>query len=507
MGGLTRIIAVLALFSYGCCQVLELSDRFLDGGTPDQPWLIMFYAPWCGHCKHLKPVFESVARSLKSSGIHVGKVDATRFNEAARTYNIRGFPTIKFIRGSEVTEFHNERTAEAIAKFAVRSNSPAFRPLQSGRLPDNLGDDAVSFVYVGPETHPLYTAFTSLAVKNRLDAFFFTSPVLPLGFPSDRKSKDAPSVFVVKEPNIIKQFHDSDAPSSAASASLSTWVEAERWPRLMEVSAVALRQLADLEKVAVIAVVEKSKEGDNQHHVNKLLKDSLRLLTEESTYLDDIDTKVQLGFTHDLTLISSITIGYVTPPSVIALEAKTSKYSVAPIDEEKLLSAAKSEKGKKEVFDALKSFVDDVEEDKVELYGGRGWMISIRRFLHEILSTIIAVWMESPLLGALVFGLPTLVISFIVYMLCCMETVDGPDLDALEDDEWDSEDEYAGGLEAGDGAHLEGAWRQQDGAFLEGGLADEGGGGDVGMKLRKRIGIDEDTTWDDVLRENVPPKP
>ena len=72
----------------------------------------------------------------------------------------------------------------------------------------------------------------------------------------------------------------------------------------------------------------------------------------------------------------------------------------------------------------------------------------------------------------------------------------------MEDDEWDSEDEYAGGLEAGDGAHLEGAWRQQDGAFLEGGLADEGGGGDVGMKLRKRIGIDEDTTWDDVLREN-----
>ena len=40
---------------------------------------------------------------------------------------------------------------------------------------------------------------------------------------------------------------------------------------------------------------------------------------------------------------------------------------MAPIDGEKLLSAAKSEKAKKEVFDALKSFVDNVEEDKVEV--------------------------------------------------------------------------------------------------------------------------------------------
>ena len=71
--------------------------------------------------------------------------------------------------------------------------------------------------------------------------------------------------------------------------------------------------------------------------------------------------------------------------------------------------------------------------------------------------------------------------------------------EGYEEEEWDSEDEYigsGGGLEAGDGGHVEAAWNAENDDFIE------GGGGDAGMRLRKRIGIDEDTTWDDVLREN-----
>ncbi len=81
-----------------CCtssdaKVLELSDRFLPL-RKEGMWLVKFYAPWCGHCKKLEPVFKHVGQSLAQENIRVGRIDCTRFTSVAHEFGIRGYPTI-----------------------------------------------------------------------------------------------------------------------------------------------------------------------------------------------------------------------------------------------------------------------------------------------------------------------------------------------------------------------------------------------------------------------------
>jgi len=56
--------------------------------------LLQFYAPWCGHCKKLEPIYEQVAAKLEGTSIKVAKVDATMHSDIASRYDVRGFPTI-----------------------------------------------------------------------------------------------------------------------------------------------------------------------------------------------------------------------------------------------------------------------------------------------------------------------------------------------------------------------------------------------------------------------------
>ncbi|GFX23191.1 protein disulfide-isomerase [Trichonephila clavipes] len=80
--------------------------------------LVEFYAPWCGHCKQLAPIYDELAEKYKDSAdVVIAKMDATA-NELEHT-KINSFPTIKLYKKgtNEVVEYNGERTLEGINKF------------------------------------------------------------------------------------------------------------------------------------------------------------------------------------------------------------------------------------------------------------------------------------------------------------------------------------------------------------------------------------------------------
>jgi thiol-disulfide isomerase/thioredoxin len=76
--------------------------------------VLIFIAPWCGHCKSAMPEF------IKASEMSDGKVilinsDDPKNKKLMEKHSVRGFPTIKKANG---TEYKGGRTSEDIKKFA-----------------------------------------------------------------------------------------------------------------------------------------------------------------------------------------------------------------------------------------------------------------------------------------------------------------------------------------------------------------------------------------------------
>jgi len=69
-----------------------------------------FFAPWCGHCKHLAPIYEQVATTLKTSSTdkHVAKVDCTKHKDLCSRFGVQGYPTVKFIHVPKVNDENSE---------------------------------------------------------------------------------------------------------------------------------------------------------------------------------------------------------------------------------------------------------------------------------------------------------------------------------------------------------------------------------------------------------------
>lgn len=71
----------------------------------NQPCVALFYAPWCGHCKKIKPTWNKIMKNHDGKKLKVIDVNCDENKELAKKHNIQGFPTIKFLpNGLDVSE-------------------------------------------------------------------------------------------------------------------------------------------------------------------------------------------------------------------------------------------------------------------------------------------------------------------------------------------------------------------------------------------------------------------
>jgi len=177
------------------CAVGEITDSNFDVKLAE-PHFVMFYAPWCGHCKQLAPKLKKAAKELADMGIKVGAVDVEPNPSVQGKFpDIRGFPTLKFLPSSntkKAVDYNGAREVEAIVEFAKQQAKASGATLNEPVVTKALKD--------------MYTFFGRAAVDRK-------PAVLVVGGARD---KEPPAWLGKAAADLRKQERDPGAPSPEA---------------------------------------------------------------------------------------------------------------------------------------------------------------------------------------------------------------------------------------------------------------------------------------------------
>jgi len=84
-------------------QAIEASPALFNKliSKSDLPIVVDFWAPWCGPCKMMAPVFNKIAGTFKDKAIFI-KVNTESHQQLAAQYGIRSIPTLKIFHSGQI---------------------------------------------------------------------------------------------------------------------------------------------------------------------------------------------------------------------------------------------------------------------------------------------------------------------------------------------------------------------------------------------------------------------
>lgn len=158
--------ALAALGANASSSVLDLIPDNFDKVVlqSNKPALVEFFAPWCGHCKNLAPVWEELATKLDfaKDKVSIAKVDADAQKGLGQRFGVQGFPTLKWFDGKSETptDYNGGRDLESLTNFVVEKTGIKIKAKKAAPSAVEMLTDASFKTEIGGDKDVL-VAFTA----------------------------------------------------------------------------------------------------------------------------------------------------------------------------------------------------------------------------------------------------------------------------------------------------------------------------------------------------------
>eukprot|EP00761_Pharyngomonas_kirbyi_P011331 gb/GECH01011356.1/.p1 GENE.gb/GECH01011356.1/~~gb/GECH01011356.1/.p1 ORF type:complete len:407 (+),score=127.33 gb/GECH01011356.1/:1-1221(+) len=182
-------------------KVYDLNEEDFDTQiqNSDKPFFVMFFAPWCPHCKQLIPVWDE-ASIEKAEVANWGKVDCTKNEKLCMKYQVQGYPSLKLFNNGAVFDYSGERSADGFVDFITRMNRPPLTQVSSQEEFDKFTKDKPSFVAFFGEK-PERDIVEAAAKHYQANVDFVSTEDVSLGKPY--KVNKSPALVAVSSDSVI----------------------------------------------------------------------------------------------------------------------------------------------------------------------------------------------------------------------------------------------------------------------------------------------------------------
>jgi len=400
----------------------------------DGTWFVMFYAPWCGHCKKLEPIWHQVSQSLHSSNIRVSKVDCTRFPSVASEYNVKGFPTLLLLKNGEVFQYKGDRSREPLVDYAERMALPPLQQIVDTHTMKVIMRSTKFFLFVGENRGSLWESFNHTAYEYQPFIYFYAATHSVLESAGVKLENNDPTIMIFKDnkyhiyPNKKNAIGNAESLIDSNSVDLlddgivqleeledlKYWVNHERFPTMVEINPGNFHQVMKTNKFIVLAVLEEDKIGRLSPSMRQY-KEMLEKFAE--TNRDDYHENFLFGWTGSPDLPNSVAMMSLPVPSIIVINA-TSFHHHLPEEYIEILTP-----------ENLAEFLNRVLQNDIQAQGGTGFFARLNRMYYDSTTTFKGMWYGNPVLTTVILGLPLGFLTLICYSMWCADIMDANDDD------------------------------------------------------------------------------
>ncbi|CAB9510660.1 disulfide-isomerase-like protein EhSep2 [Seminavis robusta] len=122
--------SLFALSLLASASAIELTADNYDEMTAGKTVFLKFFAPWCGHCKKLKPDWDKLMDEFNDSTTQlVADVDCTAEGKPLCDANgVRGYPTLKWGDPAALEDYQGGRDLKTLKTFVKDKLVPMCSP-------------------------------------------------------------------------------------------------------------------------------------------------------------------------------------------------------------------------------------------------------------------------------------------------------------------------------------------------------------------------------------------